>query len=190
MDRREAVKRVALMMGGVVFMPSVLGTLKGCSPRAGVKWTPIAFSAEEAPFVEQLAETLIPRTDTPGALDAGVPSFIDTMVSEVYREEDREMFLKRMREFISETEVRLGSSFTELDAEQKLRYIEEVDKETYEQPRDDFPSFYHMFKEMTLLGYGSSEQGATQHLRFMMNYGDYKGCIPFEEVGRTWAGFR
>jgi hypothetical protein len=75
-DRKEAIKRTALLMGGLVFAPNALGVLNGCKARPGVDWNPQYFSNAQARLVTVLADVIIPRGDTPGASDVGVPAFI------------------------------------------------------------------------------------------------------------------
>ncbi|MCH8567951.1 MAG: gluconate 2-dehydrogenase subunit 3 family protein [Balneolales bacterium] len=186
MDRREALKRTAVLMGGIVFMPSILSSLKGCSPSPD--YTMLAFKTEQANLVEVMAETLIPRTDTPGARDAGVISYIDGWVGRVYNAEQRESFLRELDAFSAGVKQQTGKDFTELNEVQKKEImLEATRKALEEQHNQPYPPFMIAFRELTIRGYCVSEAGATQHLRYMQNFGPYRGCIPFEEVGRTWA---
>lgn len=74
MDRREALRRTALLMGGAVSAPAIMGVLKGCTARPGVDWKPEFLNDEQASIITDISEIIIPRTDTPGAKDVGVPS--------------------------------------------------------------------------------------------------------------------
>jgi gluconate 2-dehydrogenase gamma chain len=84
MDRREALKRTAWLMGGVVSAPAIVGILKGCTAKPTIDWKPVFLTEDQAALVTQVADVIIPKTDTPGAKDAGVPSFIDLMLKDVY----------------------------------------------------------------------------------------------------------
>src|SRR5690606_22081465 len=93
MNRREVIKRTAILMGGVVSAPAIMGILKGCKAKPGVAWTPKYFTQEQAYVITEVAEIIIPKTDTAGAKDAGVPAFIEQMIFEAYSEEDRTKFM-------------------------------------------------------------------------------------------------
>ena len=88
MDRREALKRTAWLMGGAVSAPAIMGILKGCTAKPTIDWKPVFLSADQGVLVSQVSEIIIPKTDTPGAKDVGVPGFIDQIVGECYAKED------------------------------------------------------------------------------------------------------
>lgn len=186
-DRREAVKRAALMLGGLFFMPAASAVLKGCSITPG-DWTPVLLNHAQATLTEHLAEAILPRTDTPGAIDAGVPAFIDRMAGEFFNDADREGFIAGLDRFAEEVREATGRAFHELSDAEKLDYITEANREAIEGEHEEQP-FFLVFKRVTLTGYCMSEPGMTQHLRYMQNFGPYRGCVPMEEVGRAWAHF-
>ena len=80
MDRREALKRTAWIMGGVVSAPAIMGVLKGCVAKPTIDWKPVFLSEDQGILVSEVAEIIIPKTDTPGAKETGVPGFIDLML--------------------------------------------------------------------------------------------------------------
>ena len=69
-----------------------MGVLKGCQSKPGIDFKPEFLNDDQASIVSQIAEIIIPKTDTPGAKEAGVPAFIDQMLNEVYSEEDQKRF--------------------------------------------------------------------------------------------------
>ena len=80
MQRRELLRRAAWLLGGAISAPAALAFLQGCSRKEaeGTRaWTPEVLSAAELKTVAAISEIMIPKTDTSGALDAGVPRFID-----------------------------------------------------------------------------------------------------------------
>lgn len=188
-SRKEAIKRTGLLMGGVVFAPSILGVLKGCTAQPGLDWEPTLFSNKQARLVTSLADTILPEDDTPSASQAGVPSFIESMVKEVYNEEQRQAFLDGIDKFGDDARVELEQEFPEIEVEQQYEYTYNLNRFALEEgPGDSGETpFILMFKELTMLGYFTSEPGATQVLRYEAVPGIYEGCIPFEEVGKTWA---
>lgn len=186
MERREAIKRTAALLGGAVFAPTLLGVINGCTPKGG-SWTPSLFNPVQAAMTQALSETILPKTDTPGALDAGVPGFIETMVAEFYSGQQRELFLNGLDSFAEKCIHDTGSSFTELSPEEKLRYTSAINREAVRSEHREGPPFFLMFKELVLIGFFTSEEGATQVLRYLPVPGYYEGCVPFKEIGRAWA---
>lgn len=190
MDRREALRRTALLMGGAVSAPAIMGVLKGCTARPGVDWKPEFLNDEQASIITDISEIIIPRTDTPGAKDVGVPSFIDQMLREVYSEEDQKKFTDGLAAFNEGAEGEFGESFAGLDDEDKAAYVRKVHDEAVnstEEPAER--PFILAMKELTMLGFFTSEAGATQVLQYDPVPGAYKGCIPLSEAGngKTWA---
>lgn len=189
MSRREAIKRTGMLMGGVVFAPSILGVLKGCTAQPGVDWNHELFSNRQAQIVTTLVDVILPEDDTPSASQAGVPAFIESMVKEVYNDEQRELFLEGLDRFDEEASLDLEGDFYDMTDEVKFEYTHGLNRVAIENGRDEDGNtpFIMIFRELTMLGYFTSEVGATQVLRYEPTPGRYEGCVPFEEIGRTWA---
>lgn len=193
MDRREALKRTALIMGGVISAPAIAGILKGCTAKPSINWKPAYLSADQATLISQVSEAIIPKTDTPGAIDVGVPEFIDLMLKDVYKEEDQKRFMEGLNAFEEGAEKEYGDPFIELDAEDQAAYVKKIHDEAIQAEKgENRPAkrpFILMTKELTLLGFFTSKPGATQVLQYEAVPGAYKGCIPLKEAGngKTWA---
>lgn len=192
MNRREALRRTAYLMGGAVSAPAMLGVLKGCKAEPQINWKPEFLSKEQGALITDVAEIIIPRTDTPGAKDAGVPGFIDKMLKDVYSPGEQQKFTDAMKAFNDRAEKEFGDPFIELDEEDKVAFVNKMHKEAIEahqaDPTQQRP-FILMAKELTMLGFFTSEPGATQVLQYSPVPGAYKGCVPLEEAGngKTWA---
>lgn len=180
-DRKEAIKRTAALLGGVVFAPSILGVLKGCTASPG-SWTPELFSSRQAAFTTAMANTILP-----GAAEQGVPAFIESMVKDIYTEEQREMYLEAMDLLIEKCVIDTGGEFADLDADAQLEFATIENTDAVEAGYGEGPQFFLILKELTMVGYFTSEYGATQILRYQEIPGVYQACIPFEDVGKTWA---
>jgi hypothetical protein len=180
-------------MGGAVSAPAIMGVLKGCTARPGIDWKPEFLSEDQASVVTQVSEIIIPRTDTPGAKDVGVPSFIDQMVKEVYAEEDQKWFTDGLTAFNEAAKKEYSDDFADLDEEDQEAFVRKVHDEAINAEKTTDPAprrpFILMMKELTMLGFFTSEPGATQVLQYVAVPGAYKGCIPLSEAGdgRTWA---
>jgi gluconate 2-dehydrogenase gamma chain len=193
MDRREALKRTAWIMGGVVSAPAIMGVLKGCAAKPTIDWKPVFLSEDQGILVSQVAEIIIPKTDTPGAKDTGVPGFIDLMLKDVYSKEDQDHFLASLKAFDDEAKKEHGDPFIELDGEKQAAFVKKIHDAAVEAEKATKPApkrpFILMTKELTMLGFFTSEVGATQVLQYVAVPGSYKGCLPLSEAGngKTWA---
>lgn len=188
MDRREALKRTAWLMGGAVSAPAILGILKGCTAKPSIDWKPVFLTAEQGTLVSEVAEIIIPKTDTPGAKEVGVPGFIDQMVNECFKKEDQDKFLNGLKAFDDEAKKEYGDVFIELDAEQQAGFVKKVHDAAVNSEDEERP-FILALKELTMLGFFTSEVGATQVLQYSAVPGSYNGCVPLSEAGngKTWA---
>jgi len=188
MNRRDAIKRTAILMGGTISASAMLGVFDGCKADPTIGWPPKFCTTEEGQLLEAIAGRIIPRTDTPGAVDAGVPAFIDTMMAEFYQEKEKTAFREGLKTVEADAQSAYGKSFTTLTPEQQDELLTKYDKEAFaENNKEDEPHFFRTIKELTILGFFTSEPGATEVLKYDPVPGDYKGCIPYSEVGRTWA---
>jgi gluconate 2-dehydrogenase gamma chain len=193
MDRREAIKRTAWIMGGIVSAPAIMGVLKGCKAKPTIGWKPEFLNENQASVVSEVAEIIIPKTDTPGAKDVGVPSFIDLMLKDVYKKEDQDRFLSELKAFDDGAKAAHGDLFADLDAEDQQAYVKKTHDDAIKAEKSDKKPenrpFILMMKELTMLGYFTSEVGATKVLQYEAVPGAYHGCIPVSEAGngKTWA---
>jgi hypothetical protein len=193
MDRREALRRTAWLMGGVVSAPAIMGVLNGCAAKPTIDWKPVFLSEDQGILVSEVAEIIIPKTDTPGAKETGVPGFIDLMLKDVYDKEDQARFLEGLKTFDEAAQKEHGDPFIELGTEQKAAFVKKIHDEAVAAEKASTPAptrpFILMMKELTMLGFFTSEAGATQVLQYVAVPGAYKGCIPLSEAGngKTWA---
>lgn len=181
MNRREVIKRTALLMGGVVSAPAIMGILNGCTAKPGIDWKPEFFTEDQAFVITEVTEIIIPKTDTPGAKEAGVPSFIEQMIFKAFKQADRDQYIQTLDEFIT------ASKFKDLSAEEQQKYVFTEHEKAITEKVERGKSFIMRTKELTLLGFFSSKPGATQVLQYEAVPGGYSGCQPLSEVGKTWA---
>jgi gluconate 2-dehydrogenase gamma chain len=191
-DRREAIKRTALLMGAAVSASAITGVLQGCKPAPELVYTPDFFTPDQARIVTEVCEIIIPKTDTPGAKDAGVPGFIDTMLRDCYSKEDQDRFLEGLTAFDSEAKATYGDNFIYCKPEQQEELVRKTHDAALKEARENRETkrpFILVMKELTLLGFFTSEPGAKQVLQYVAVPGSYKGCIPISEAGngKAWA---
>ncbi|RAW00445.1 gluconate 2-dehydrogenase subunit 3 family protein [Pseudochryseolinea flava] len=180
-------------MGGVISAPALAGILKGCTAKPSINWKPAYLSQEQATLISQVSEIIIPKTDTPGAKEVGVPEFIDLMLKDVYSEEDQKRFMDGLKKFDEDANTEYGDPFIELSADDQAAFVKKVHDEAiateHSENRPAKRPFILMTKELTLLGFFTSKAGATQVLQYEAVPGAYKGCVPLKEAGngKTWA---
>lgn len=196
MNRRELLQRVAWLMGGAISAPAVLGVLNGCTAKKEAAWQPVFLSKEQGAVVAEVAEIIIPRTDTPGAKDAGVAAFIDVMLKDVYEDADRQRFISGLKAFDDAARTEHKKGFVELTKPQQTELVRKFHDEAVaaELALETRPSYLQrpfilMTKELTLLGFFTSEPGATQVLQYAAVPGGFKGCVPLAQAGngKSWA---
>jgi gluconate 2-dehydrogenase gamma chain len=189
MNRRDAIKNATLLLGGVLSASAISGVMAGCKAEPKLGWTPKFCTADEASALEALVDRIIPKTDTPGAKDAGVHNFIDQLMAEFFQEKEKADFKAGLAKLDADAKAANGKAFAALTPEQQDALLTQYDAEAYDKNRkpDDPPHFFRSAKELTVLGFCTSEVGATEFLKYDPVPGAYHGCIPYSEVGAAWA---
>jgi glucoside 3-dehydrogenase (cytochrome c) hitch-hiker subunit len=184
-DRREALRRAALVLGGALSASTVAGVLAGCEARPGAAgaWTPRALTAEQLELVATIAEHILPETDTPGARAVGVHRFIDVMLAESHTAPERQRFLAGLADVDARAQRACGRAFLQCAPTEQRTLLEQLDREALAAT----PDFFRTMKELTLVGYYTSEIGVTRELRHARVPGRFEGCVPLTEASRTWA---
>ena len=198
MKRRDALGRAALIMGGALSAPTMLAFLEGCK-KAGDTATGITFPfpEERRNLVSEIAEIIIPKTDTPGAKDAKVGEFVETMLKDCYTEKDQESFNKGLKElekkdFLKAAPAEQINILKEMEASAKEEMTKAgEEKKKYTEAGKEYTDagvpFFRLMKELTLLGYFTSEPGATQALEYVAVPGRYDGCIDLKPGQKSYA---
>ncbi len=187
MDRREALKRVGVMMGGAVSLPLVSGVLSGCQAPAGNGGYALqTLSADQSELVATISELIIPTTDTPGARAAKVNEFVDLMLTDWYAEDDKNKFMAGLRAAYEMAQNANGSSFVDNTEEQQIALLTQMESDAMNGGGGN-GDFFRMMKELTLTGYYTSEIGATQELKYVHVAGEYRGDVPYSEIGRAYS---
>jgi gluconate 2-dehydrogenase gamma chain len=200
MDRRELLQRAALVLGYAVTGPALTGILNGCTAKPDLTYTPDFFTNDQATLISEVAEIILPKTSTPGAKDAGVPAFIDGMLKEVFQQKDKDDFMKGLAQFDEDAKKTYGESFVACSPEDRTELVKKHHDAAIAQVKERGPAswyktadnvtnpFIMKVKELTIIGFFSSEPGATQVLQYNAVPGPFKGCVPLVEAGgKQWA---
>ena len=190
MKRREALKNVSLFVSGTLAIPTGSILLNSCSnPSKELEWNPKYLNNEEAFFLSELANTIIPNTEFPGALAVGVPLEIEAYVFNVLEEKNISKFrdgLKKLNHFLNNNSSKSSKPFFESNLLEKTKMLNLIQKNKHSEIR----IIYMSLKSSVITSYFNSEIGATKVLKYngpSVVLGSYKGCVPFDEIGKTWA---
>ena len=186
MNRREAIARIVALTGGAFVGAELLMT--GCA-RAD-KRQAAAFSATDVALLDEIADTIIPATDTPGAKAAGVGAFMAQMVNDVYDDDTHLVFANGLVLVDEACRKQTGRPFMESTPAERTTVLTAIDREAREHARtkgrEEAPHYFRLMRELTVLGYFSSEIGCTQALRYAETPGAYRGDEPYAKGERQW----
>lgn len=190
MNRRDALSRVALILGGTVIGANIF--LEGCKPADRKAMTGLDFKPEDIAYLDEIADTILPTTaSSPGAKAAAVGTFMTVMVKDCYEEKEQQIFIEGMNKLQDACKKKNDKYFMECTPQQRHDLLVELDKEqsdhTKNKKKEDADHYFRMMKELTLLGYFTSEIGATKALRYVESPGRYEACIPYKKGDKAWA---
>jgi len=209
MERREAVKYISILLGGAVIGADAF--LTGCKTKTGGihEW-----SEDDIAYLNEIGETILPKTSTPGAKDANVGQFMTVMVNDCYEEGDQKVFRDGMNKLNDAADKKFGNKFMKLSVQQRHDLLVQLDgeakeyqkkvsafndkedvKERDEQSKGNLkyvrqhmsPHYFTMMKQLTMLGFFTSKPGMTQALRYEPVPGRYDGCVPYKKGDRAFA---
>lgn len=209
MERREAVKYISILLGGAVIGADAF--LTGCKTKTG---NAHEFNADDIAYLNEIGETILPKTSTPGAKEANVGQFMTVMVNDCYEESDQKVFHDGMDKLNDAADKKFSNKFMKLSPQQRHDLLVELDSEAkeYQKKVKDFndkedakllqenqrgnlkyvrqhmsPHYFTMMKQLTLLGYFTSKPGMTQALRYEPVPGRYDGCVPYKKGDKAFA---
>lgn len=196
MDRRHALKNTALWAGIGLTGTAISTIFQSCQAENVLDWQPQFFTPSQAPTLSALTEVILPRTGTPGALDLKVPIFVDRMFHLALSPEDQEHVRKGYEIFEKTTGDMFGKDFPDLSLEKQIKVVEKIASQSNrfnpsiwgstigkQAPLD----FFRRVKQFTLIGFYTSEEIGTKVLVYDPVPGEYKPCIPVQEVGNAWT---
>lgn len=185
MNRRELLKLITAATGTALIGST--GVIAGCASKEEAASSHV-FSERDLRLLDEVAETILPRTDTPGAKDAEVGRFMTVFVRDCYSPEEQAIFHNGMVQLDGAANERYGAAFLELGEQQRIEFIQALDVEGITvAAAGGAPHYFTMMKQLTLFGFFTSRVGATQVLRYVAVPGRYDGCMPYEKGDRAWA---
>lgn len=188
-DRRGALASVAAMFGTAVFAPiaraagiaegtrAVMPAIDTGPPSAAV------FTPAQREAVTVLSERVLPTTDTPGAIAAGVPAYIEKLLADWSYPAERQPIL---------------AGLDLIEARSQQDYRQPTAKATAAQQdalltlamNDQLPgggAFFLAFRQLVLTGYYTSEIGMTQEREYLPVPGEYNGAFPYSQINKVYT---
>ena len=191
-NRREAIRRVSTLFGGIAFVggTALLAALE--KPAVAAAAPPGRFTAENIVFLDEVAETILPATSTPGAKAAKTGAFMALMVTDSYSSAEQQIFFAGMHKVDEAAKKTSGAPFMAATPEQRLAVLTTLDAEQKRvmdaRAEAKGPAHYfRMMKELALLGYFTSEIGCTKAQRYVESPGRFDPCIPYTPGEPAWA---
>ena len=197
MDRREAILKVALLLGGTIIGANAFSngvTLPGASLQN-------IFTKEDEALLHEIGGTILPPIPgSPGAKSADIGAFIVMMVTDCYEDAQQKIFIDGLHEIRDNFKTTHNISFIDADHKTRLAFLQKMDDvqkranpaanagtNRRAQGSNTPVHYFLMMKQLTLLGFFTSEVGATKALRYIETPGAYRGCIPYKKGDKAWA---
>ncbi|SFZ94366.1 Gluconate 2-dehydrogenase subunit 3 [Flaviramulus basaltis] len=210
MERREAIKNLGLSLGFVVSTPTILSLLQSCQNKTE-SWVPAFFNIEEGMVLQQLVDIILPKTDTPGALDVNVPQFIDAFVNETFETEEKTHLKTEFSLLMNTIKTEYNQDINDVNPENYDNLlstyfkIDEVKLENWEAQIETYKAsenqttngiedalqfdLLNNIRSMSVLGYKSSEMVGENILAYDPIPGVYIPCGNLDELtgGKDWS---
>ena len=183
-SRRSAIKGAATLVGGALGASAVGPFLARAAAAADEQAAPLFFDDRQFELLGQVVDLVIPETDTPGALAAGVHYFIDLMMAEWASAERQNRYVEGLHAIDARALSGGVGKFVDMAPGEQLELLRTIDEEAFAADAPD--TFFREFKRMVLFAYYSSEAGATVELQYEPLIPEYKACVPIEDIGRAW----
>jgi hypothetical protein len=179
MQRRELIQLIAALTGCAFVGRDALWA-------AGDPQATLPYSDADVDFLDAVADTILPTTDTPGARDAAVGPFIARYSAACYPPEHIALLKSGIADIDAQMQVLQGTGFRQADEQVKISLLTQIDRQAKEHAHDS-PHYFTLMKQLTLYGFFTSEPGATRVARYRPVPGGYRGCIPYVNGETFWA---
>lgn len=171
-----------IVTGGAALLPACVKNIKQVSlDLKNLKITPT-----QEDLLAEIANVIIPTTDTPGAKELNLHQFILRMVDDCFEPEEQEQFLIGLTDFDKMSEEKTGNSFLDLGEDKKERLLAALEgsrnSDHNEEKEKTVNKFYSTVKNLTVYGYTTSEYVMTNQLYYNMIPGRFIGCVEVKDA--------
>ena len=185
MSRRRFLKQATILLGASVSASLSAAVLKGITTDSTA--TTSVLSEPQQQVISLLSERIIPKTDTPGALEAGVPAFVSLIVSDWYNQEEKKAFILGINDMESYCFQKFNRSLSKADGVQHDFVLSHFESLALKNQEGDKPSIFSTLRELVVVGYFTSKPGAMQALKHNHIAGQFIGDYPLNKVGKAWS---
>jgi len=196
MERRDALRKTAMVAGSAALTPTLWSLLQSCKQQPRLEWGPVFLNEVQARFISTFVDTILPKTETPGALEVKVDIFMDKVFANLYDESAKANLVSEIEKFNAACIDRFGDDFAGLNDQDRAEMLNQEEKKSGKfngqvwgtaVGRQEPVGFYRSLKSLALWAYFSSEEIGKNILNYDPVPGDYLGCIPLSDVGNTWS---
>ncbi|RYF85938.1 MAG: gluconate 2-dehydrogenase subunit 3 family protein [Chitinophagaceae bacterium] len=189
MNRKKAIFSMFVLGGGVA------ATYSGYKFYSISRQPDFAFLENNILLIAELAETLIPATDTPGARDVQAELAIVSLIKKAADKKTQNNFIEGLKDVNGFANDQYDKEFTQLTKPQKQEVVSHFARRGKNfsgllgKARNKLlgKSFFDILKYYTTVAYCTSRKGATQALAYDYVPGKYQGCIPLTAGQKSWA---
>ena len=170
MNRRDLLKKGVYGLAGVSLSSTLISTLQSCTSIE--KYSPHYFSKTEFSLLFNIVDFLIPKTETPGALEMKVPQFIDIIISETYNNESKNNFSNKLKLLIEDFKSN-NIDLSDYNS-MKSKFVNDFNNKTHEE-------IYNQIRDLTVWGFKTSKEIALNVLNYNPIPGYQLGCVDIDK---------
>jgi len=190
MNRREYIKNTTLALGYIISASAIAELLDSCQSKLNINWKPVFFDPQQAATLAEIAETICPKTKSPGAKELATPQFIDKLVKNLLSIDEQNKFIEGLKEIDAICQKKYGNYFKDCETSIRENELVELDKASapfpmtmWGKPLEANPkplSFYRKIKGLVLMAYFTSEKIGKEFLAYDPVPGDFISCMPLQ----------
>jgi len=185
MERREALKKIACLMGGAI-SATTIGVLFESFTVLNPQSNTYFYSATDEEILAEYSEIILPTTaKSPGAKAAGVGVLIPLIIKDCYPPNLQEVFKKGFDDMLAKCKSKFNKEFLSLNGQEKNQLMNELKQQAIDSNKE--PSFFMIARDLTILGYFSSEIGCTIAREYLPIPGKYDGNVDYTPGQKAWA---
>ncbi len=188
MNRREAIKKSTWIAKSVILAPALMSGIQSCERKLSETEKLLVLNDQQHRLIASIADTIIPKTDTPSASEVKVPQLLDLLLKDVFDQEVTEKFLTGLEQFDEDCKDVTGKSYTQLDQSHRNDYLEQIDREIMGKEYDALIPFYFTFKTLCVGTYYSTQPGIKQNLNYVPVPGQYQSDIALKAGDKIMVG--
>lgn len=182
-DRRDALAGMAAMFGAALFAPLARAAAAQMSPISDGPPSSPVFTAEQRALMTALSERVMPTTDTPGAIAAGVPAYIEKLLADWALPEDRAPIIVGL----DAIEARSRADYKVAGAKATPAQQDALLTLAMNGQLPGGAEFFEKFRQMVVTGYFTSEIGITQEREYLPVPGRYDGAFPYSQINKVYS---